>query len=232
MQKIKILLIDDEYLALQLLESFVNESPELELVAKTKSPIEALELLKSESVDLMFLDIQMPVLNGVSLLKSLKNPPATIFTTANSQHALTAFDLNVVDYLLKPFAFQRFSQAVIKAKAHLSKKITENDDQESSSFLSIKANGETVKVYIKDILFIEGLKEYAKILCENELYITFERLKNLEATLPETQFLRVHKSYIINTHRVKSIKGNSLTIGKYVIPVSRSKKEMVAKRIF
>jgi len=159
MQKIKVLLVDDEFLALQLLENFVKEVPELELVAKTKSPVEAQNILNSENIDLLFLDIQMPTLSGVNLLKNLKNPPLTIFTTAYSDYALTAFDLNVIDYLLKPFSFERFLQAVDKAKTQLSKS-TSTNRQEGSIFLSVKAGGKIIKIFFDDILFIEGLKEY------------------------------------------------------------------------
>jgi len=231
MQKIKVLLVDDEFLALQLLENFVKEVPELELVAKTKSPMEAQNILSNTNIDLLFLDIQMPTLSGVNLLKNLKNPPLTIFTTAYSDYALTAFDLNVIDYLLKPFSFERFLQAVHKAQRQLS---TSNPihKKDSPHFLSVKANSKIVKVLVDDILFIEGLKEYVKIVCATDNIVTFERLKNLETILPANQFLRVHKSYIINTAKVTSIEGNLLTIGTHFIPISRGKKEMVVKRIF
>ena len=236
MQKIKVLLVDDEYLALQLLENFVQQVPELELMAKTKSPNEAIDILNRESIDLLFLDIQMPSMSGVSLLESLKDPPVTIFTTAYSDYALTAFDLNVVDYLLKPISFERFSQAVDKAKMQMSNLSTHFVSDQSvdrkSNYLRVKADSKIVKVFFDDILFIEGLKEYIKIVCENERIVTFERLKNLEATLPVNQFLRVHKSYIINTTKVNSVKGNSLTIGAHIIPISRGKKKMVVKRVF
>lgn len=231
MQKIKVLLVDDEFLALQLLENFVKEVPHLELVAKTKSPVEAQNILNRENIDLLFLDIQMPTLSGINLLKNLKNPPLTIFTTAYSDYALTAFDLNVVDYLLKPFSFERFLQAVDKAKTQLPKS-TSTNRKEGSIFLSVKADGKIVKVFFDDILFIEGLKEYVKIVCEKEYIVTFERLKNLEAILPTNQFLRVHKSYLINTAKVTAMEGNLLIIGTHFIPISRSKKEMVVKRIF
>ncbi len=231
MQKIKVLLVDDEYLALQLLENFLQEVPELELVAKTKSPMEAQNILSNTNIDLLFLDIQMPTLSGINLLKNLKNPPLTIFTTAYSDYALTAFDLNVIDYLLKPFSFERFLQAVDKAKTQLSKS-TSTNRKDSPHFLSVKANSKIVKVLVDDILFIEGLKEYVKIVCATENIVTFERLKNLKAILPANQFLRVHKSYIINTTKVTSIEGNLLRIGTHFIPISRGKKEMVVKRIF
>jgi len=238
MQKIKVLIVDDEYLALQLLEIFIKKVPELELVAKTKSPIKAIDILSNhsgeaegESIDLLFLDIQMPTLSGVNLLKDLNNPPLTIFTTAYADYALTAFDLNAVDYLLKPFSFERFLQAVEKVKKQLTK-VSSMDQMEVAQFLSVRADSKIVKVFYNDILFIEGLKEYAKIVCEQEYVVTFERLKNLEAILPSDQFLRVHKSYIINTSKAKSIKGNLVTIGDHEIPISRGKKEMVVKRVF
>lgn len=236
MQIIKVLLVDDEYLALQLLDNFVQQVPELELVAKTKSPNEAIDILNRESIDLLFLDIQMPSMSGVNLLESLKDPPVTIFTTAYSDYALTAFDLNVVDYLLKPISFERFSQAVDKAKMQMSNPSTQFVSDQSvdrkPNYLRVKADSKIVKVFFDDILFIEGLKEYIKIVCENERIVTFERLKNLEAILPANQFLRVHKSYIINTTKVNSVKGNSLTIGAHLIPISRGKKKMVVKRVF
>jgi len=237
MKKIKVLIVDDEYLALQLLENFIEEVQELELVGKTKSPVAALDLLNQESIDLLFLDIQMPTLSGVNLLKSLKNPPLTIFSTAYSDYAVAAFDLNVVDYLLKPFSFERFLQAVHKAKSQLHNLALRSasnsiNKEEDPYFLSVKANSKVVKVFYDEILFIEGLKEYVKMVCENERIVTFERLKNMEAILPADQFLRVHKSYIVNTEKVTSVKGNLLTIGTHLIPISRSKKKMVIQKIF
>ncbi|MFT4565450.1 MAG: DNA-binding LytR/AlgR family response regulator [Saprospiraceae bacterium] len=237
MKKIKVLLVDDEYLGLQLLETFVKKVPELELVAKTKSPLAALDIINRSTIDLLFLDIQMPTLSGVNLLKKLKNPPLTIFTTAYSDYALAAYDLNVVDYLLKSFSFERFLQAVDKAKTQLYNHRTQAvahavNNKEVPCFLRVKANSKIVKVFFDEILFIEGLKEYVKIVCKKERIVTFERLKNLEAILPANQFLRVHKSYLVNTTKVTSVKGNKLTIGTHLIPISRGKKEMVVKRVF
>lgn len=237
MKKIKVLLVDDEYLALQLLENFIKNLPELELVATTESPIEAADILNKNSIDLLFLDIQMPTLSGVNLLKTLKHPPITIFTTGYSEYALEAFDLNVVDYLLKPFSFERFLQAVNKAKAQLpvpsAPAVSVSKEMETfPTYITIKADAKIVKVYLADILFIEGLKEYVKIVCEKEKFVTFERLKNLEATLPNSQFLRIHKSYIVHIPKVKAIEGNLLFIGTYKVPISRVKKEEVVAKIF
>jgi DNA-binding LytR/AlgR family response regulator len=238
MEKINVLLVDDEYLALQLLENFANKLPELAIVAKTKSPIEALDILNKEKIDLLFLDIQMPTLSGLNLLKTLKEQPATVFTTAYADYALDAFDLNVVDYLLKPFAFERFLQAVNKAKEQIlnrrqiSLPTPVENVQTPLEYLSVKADSKIIKVFLDDILFIEGLREYVRIVCKDEKIVTFERLKNLEATLPDSQFLRVHKSYLINISKVKSIEGNLLTIASYQVPISRGKKDIVVKQVF
>jgi DNA-binding LytR/AlgR family response regulator len=159
MKTYKILLVDDEYLALNLLEQFAKELPDLELVGKCKSPIQALDVLQRDAIDILFLDIQMPVLSGTNLLKTLQRPPATIFTTAYSEHAVEAFDLNAVDYLLKPFSFERFLQAVNKAKDFLNKKGTpqysahfegqksENEAESTKEYMVAKVDGRIEKIY-------------------------------------------------------------------------------------
>ncbi|MCG8331979.1 MAG: LytTR family DNA-binding domain-containing protein [Chitinophagales bacterium] len=231
------LIVDDEYLALNLLETFISKTPGLELVAKTKSPIEALEILEREQVDLLFLDIQMPELTGNKLLKSLHNPPQVVFTTAYSDYAIEAFELNVLDYLLKPFSFERFLQAVNKAKiTHRQKLILEHsptvNPDKSAEFITIKVDGKIVKLKIEEIFFVEGLKEYVRLVCQSGRYVTFERMKNLEAMLPDHLFIRVHKSYIVAHNHVRALNGNRLEINEYLIPVSRSKREEVVEKIF
>lgn len=241
MSIIKTLLVDDEYLALNLLEEFISNIPDLEIVAKVKSGIKALEILNQQPIDLLFLDIQMPVLSGNSLLKTIKNPPLTIFTTAYSEYAIEAFDLNAIDYLLKPFSFERFLQSVNKAKEQLitkQKNITQTTINQAINiksdklFFTIKVDGRIQKVFFDDILFIEGLKEYVRIHCREKRYVTLESLKNLETQLPQHQFLRVHKSFIIATDKVESLEGNLLEICTKKIPISRSKREEVVKAIF
>ncbi|MCB0567863.1 MAG: response regulator transcription factor [Phaeodactylibacter sp.] len=238
MNTIKTLLVDDEYLALNLLEEFIKKVPELEAVGKVKSPIKALEILNQQAVDLMFLDIQMPTLSGNSLLRTLKSPPLTIFTTAYSDYAVEAFGLNAVDYLLKPFSFERFLQAVNKAKEQLnySNRVVESAElvlpRQSRDFFSIKVDGKVVKVHFEDILFIEGLKEYVRFVCRDARHVTLESLKNLEELLPADNFLRVHKSYIVARNKVQSLNGNMLEIGAFKIPISRSKREEIVQAIF
>ena len=238
MKTIKALLVDDEYLALNLLETFIQKVPGLEVVGKVKSPITALEILNQQAVDLMFLDIQMPALSGNSLLRTLQHPPLTIFTTAYSDYAVEAFGLNAVDYLLKPFSFERFLQAVNKAREQLDysgragKQAQLVLPGESRDFFSIKVDGKVVKVRFADILFIEGLKEYVRFVCRDARHVTLESLKNLEELLPADNFLRVHKSYIVAKDKVQSLNGNMLEIGQFKIPISRSKREEVVQAIF
>lgn len=233
-QVTKTLLVDDEYLALNLMEEFTKQIPDLSVVDKVKSPLEALKVLQEQSIDLLFLDIQMPTLSGTNLLRSLRNPPVTIFTTAYSEYAIEAFDLNAIDYLLKPFAFERFLQSVNKAKEHL---ILRNAPtlvipKQSDNFFTIKVDGKLTKVHLNDILFVEGLNEYIRIVCRNARHVTYERLGKIEDLLPSDRFLRVHKSYIIAKDKVESLEGNRLCIEEHKIPISRSKKDWAVELIF
>ncbi len=232
---IRTLLVDDEYLALNLLEAYVQQVPDLELIGKEKLPIKALERLQQGQVDLLFLDIQMPVLSGNNLLRTLQNPPLVIFTTAYTEYAIEAYDLNVVDYLLKPFPFERFLQAVQKAKQLLNARQGANSGESNSppGFLSLKVDGKLVKVFLEDILYIEGLKEYVRFVCSgNRRYVTLESLRNLEELLPAQQFSRVHKSYIVAKTKVSALDGNMLEIGTVKIPISRGKRDEVVADIF
>jgi DNA-binding LytR/AlgR family response regulator len=228
-------LVDDEFLALNLLEEFVKKIPELEIVDKVKSPVKALDILNREPVDLLFLDIQMPTLSGTDMLKTLQNPPITIFTTAYADYAVEAFGLNAIDYLLKPFSFERFLQAVNKAKERLLFNRSATGiflPAQSKDFFTAKVDGKLVKIRFNEILFIEGLKEYVRIVCKDARHVTLESLKNLEQLLPEDNFIRVHKSFIIAKDKVQQLNGHMLEIGKHKIPISRSKREEVVEWIF
>ncbi len=230
---IRTLLVDDEYLALNLLEEFLKHLPDIEVVGKAKSAMAALDILHRTPVDLLFLDIQMPTLSGVNMLKTLQHPPVVVFTTAYADYAVQAFDLNAVDYLLKPFSFERFLQAVNKAKEHIRQSATGSRQLEDErDTLVIKVDGKLVKLHLADILFVEGLKEYVRFVCTNGKYVTLESLKNLEETLPAHAFVRVHKSYIVACNKVQSLLGNMLEIGSHRIPISREKKDEVVQIIF
>ncbi len=231
------LLVDDEHLALGLLENFCRQLPELVVVGSCRSAIEARQRLASEAVDILFLDIQMPVLSGTNLLRTLPQVPATIFTTAYSEHAAEAFDLNAVDYLLKPFSFERFLQAVGKAQAFLKKQevaavaaaLVENP---APGYLVCKVDGRLEKIFFSDIIAVEGMREYVKIICPARQFITLESMKNMEDALPTGEFVRVHKSHIVAKRAVRSLDGNLLVLEKGKVPVSRERKEVVVRSIF
>lgn len=240
MKKLRVLIVDDEYLAMNIIENFLQHLEEFEIVAKVKSPITALNMLQEQAIDLLFLDIQMPTLSGNQLLRSLKHPPVTIFTTAYTDYAIEAYDLNVVDYLLKPFSFERFLQAIQKAKEQLNSAQPPAPTLPDApvpapagkDFFSVKVDGKVQKIKFDEILFIEGLKEYVRIVCQAGKYVTLESLRNLEDILPAGKFLRVHKSYIVAIGKVNALNGNMLEIGPVKIPVSRDKKEEVLKAVF
>ena len=229
---IRCLLVDDEHFALALLEKFIGDTPGLEVVATCRSPVRAVEILQQEPVDLLFLDIQMPVLSGVNLLRTITRKPVTIFTTAYPQHAVEAFDLNAVDYLLKPFSFERFLQAVDKARALLATREAATTEK-PTGHLNVKADRQWIKIPVAEIRYIEGWKEYVKIYTEHDKIVTLESLNNLENALPATHFLRVHKSYIIAKDRVLRMDGSELVLaGDVRVTVARARKKAVQGILF
>jgi len=229
MSTIRCLLVDDEHLALALLEKYIGQIPDLEVVGACKSPIRAVELLQQEAVDALFLDIQMPFLSGINLLRSISNKPVTVFTTAYTQHAHEAYDLDAVDYLLKPFSFERFSHAVQKIRHALSLRGAPAGPE---GMLTVRSERRLVKIPYDDILYVEGWKEYVKIHTGQGKIVTLESLSHLEATLPPEHFLRVHKSYIVAKAHATQLDGADLLIGKARIPVSRTRRSQVIGALF
>lgn len=209
---LKVILVDDEPLALDVLEAHVSKIPDLEIVAKCNNALEANEALGSMDIDLMFLDIQMPQLTGIELLKSLSNPPMVIFTTAYSDYALEGFELNVVDYLMKPISFDRFFKAVNKAIDRFKSQSSELSFQGEEPFFFVKADKKLIKVNFDDILYIEGLKDYVIIKQNESRVITLQTMKSLQEKLPDSIFKRIHRSYIINVKQIKAIVGNMVEI--------------------
>lgn len=233
--QLKTLIVDDEYLALNLVEGFLLQLPYIKIIGKVTSPIKALEILQKESVDLLFLDIQMPILSGTNLLKTLKKPPITILTTAYSEYAIEAFELQVADYLLKPFSFERLLKAVQRAKemANIGSQIKESTlPTDSRKSISLKSDGKLIKLNYDEILFIEGYGEYVQFVTPEKRITVLQTLKGLEETLPNNIFLRVHKSFIINISAPSVIEGNVLEIAKFKIPISRDKREIVIEKVF
>lgn len=224
--------LDDEPLALDLLEDNISKVPFLNLLGKCNNTKEALDLLESGNIDLIFLDIEMPNISGINFLKSLKNKPMVIFVTAYQKYALEGFELDVLDYLLKPVSFDRFHKAALKALEYYSylnnAETTRND---SPKFIFVKADYKIIKINISDILYIEGLKDYIKIYAGSKPILTLSSLKALENKLPPKDFVRVHKSYIIAIQKIESIGKSRIKILDKEIPISENFREHFFKVI-
>ena len=207
---IKTIIVDDEPLAIDILEAFVSNMPNLQLVAKCENAFEANEVLQQQKVDLMFLDIQMPQLNGVDFLKSLSNPPCVIFTTAYPEFAMEGFELNAVDYLVKPISMDRFMKAVNKVSEKLASK--QETEENSENFFFVKADKKLVKINFDDIVYIEGLKDYVIIKNETSRVITLQTMKSLEDKLPPHIFRRIHRSFIVNMNKIQALDGSVVEV--------------------
>jgi DNA-binding LytR/AlgR family response regulator len=225
---ISCVIVDDEPLARSLLKDYVSKIPSLKLVDVCSSPLAAMEVLKANTVDLMFLDIQMPEITGISLLKILKKRPLVVLTTAYSEYALESYELDVVDYLLKPITFQRFLQAVDKVSSRLQQPATPVENVAPSAaqpFIFVKDGTKLVKVKWEDILYIEGLKDYVTIHTRQQKIISLQRLKTLEEQLPSEQFIRIHNSFIVALSAIDSVQKNEVHIGQASLPISDSYKK-------
>ena len=221
------ILIEDEPLARKGLENFIAKVPRLVFRGSFPNPLPAMEMLESEPVDLIFLDIKMPELSGLSFLKTLENPPAVIITTAYPNYALQGFELNVTDYLLKPFSFERFLASVNKVKPNHAPHIhPANDD-----FIFIKSNQKIEKVCFDEVLFIKAMENYVIIQTETRKLIAYLTLKAVEDFFPESRFAKIHKSYIIAIPKIDSIEGNQIHIGDYAIPFNRNQKSKILESI-
>lgn len=220
--KIKCVAIDDEPLALRQISSYIEKTPFLEQIALCQSAFEALELLESKDVDLLFVDINMPDLNGLDFVKSLNKRPQIIFTTAYSEYAIDGFQVDAIDYLLKPIAYTSFLKAVNKARMWFEMKLQKPlVDNELNKELFVKSEYKIVRIVLSDILYIESANEYIRIhLDNNEVITTLMRLKNIEEQLSNTHFMRVHRSFIVALDKIKEIERNRIIMGyKIVIPV-------------
>jgi DNA-binding LytR/AlgR family response regulator len=227
------IIIDDEPLSRKGLKEYVLDTDFLTLAGEFENPLKAMDVLLQKTVHLMFLDIQMPKLNGVEFIKSLQHPPLVIFTTAYPQYALDGFDVNAVDYLLKPFSFERFLKAAMKARSLLTGYTVQKEplQAESPSHFFIKVDSKLIKIRFDEIIFVEALQNYVAIHTVTKKYVTYLTLKNLEEQLPAGNFVKIHKSYIIAIARVDSIEGNEVKMGSHSLPISRTGKEEVLERI-
>jgi DNA-binding LytR/AlgR family response regulator len=212
---IKAIIVDDEPLAHVVLETYISQLPEIELVKKCENAFEANEALRSHHIDLIFLDIQMPQLSGIDFLKTLSNPPCVIFTTAYPDYAVEGFELNAVDYLLKPISLERFLKAVNKVSDKIDSRKNEHEvvvHDSPDDFFFVKADKKLVKINFNEILYVEGLKDYVIIRQDGGRVITLQTMKSLEDRLPTSKFKRIHRSYIVNIKKITAILGNMVEL--------------------
>jgi two-component system, LytTR family, response regulator len=230
--KMNCLIVDDEPVARKGIAEYISEVDFLNLVAECENPLKASSYLSQQAVDLIFLDIHMPRLSGIDFLKTLKNPPLIIFTTAYSEYALEGYSLDVVDYLVKPITFERFLKAAQKAMEVYSLKHLAGQPREvQADYFFVKCDSKFEKIFYNEVHYIEAMQNYSVIHVQNRKLITYITMTSLENQLPKEQFLKVHKSFIVSVPHIKAIEGNEILIGDARIPISRNLKDEVVNQI-
>jgi len=231
--QIKAVIIDDEPLARKGLEEYIGDIDFLELQASFDNPLQAASLLSAGQTDLLFLDIEMPKITGLEFFRTLKDPPPVIFTTAYPQYALEGFEVNALDYLVKPVSFDRFLKAALKAKEFYDVRHRNQDAGEAGrgDYFFIKTDGQLVRVDYDDILFVEAVQNYVTVHTANKKMLTYLTFRAVEEYLPQERFIKVHKSYIVAAAKIDAIEGNDIRIGDRHIPVSRNQKEDVMEKL-
>ena len=236
--KIRCVVVDDEHLAREYIINYIAKIPQLELVGDFNSPLKAMDLIKEKKVDLIFLDIQMPDITGIDFMKSLEKKPEVIFTTAYQEYAIEGFNINATDYLLKPFSFERFFQAVNKVIDHVGLRsenkikvpeLPQNETKIADGFLTVKADRKLYKINFDHIIYIEGQRAYVTFHTENKRITALASLKDLEESLPEGDFIRIHKSYIVSVKEILSLEGNIIEVNNVKLPVGKNYKDTVLK---
>jgi len=229
MSNIKCIVIEDEPLATKILTDYILQVPFLELQATFKDAILATDFLRHNSTDLIFLDIHLPKLKGMAFLKTLSNPPSVIVTTAYHQYAVEGFDLNVTDYLLKPFEFDRFLVAVGKVKTAGMNKQDSNENRDTKDFIFLNAERKKVKILFSDIVYIESQREYIKIVTTKKEYLSKMSTHEIEDILPSNLFKRIHRSYIISLNKIESYTAETVDVNGIPIPIGRDYRNVLEK---
>jgi DNA-binding LytR/AlgR family response regulator len=225
---IKCIIVEDETLAQNVIQSHLQKTEQFELVSICSNALEAKEALNKQDVDLIFLDIQLPGMTGLNFLRNLQNPPLVVLTTAYSEYALESYEFNVIDYLLKPISYERFSKTINKiVEGKLFNSVSKENENTLRDHIFIKSNNKFFKVNFAEIIYIEGMKDYLKIHTPDFKLVTHQTMSEMEKILPEKQFIRVHKSYIISLAHIKSIYGNNIEMNKASIPIGINYKERV-----
>jgi len=232
---INCVIIDDEPLARKGLREYISDVDFLQLVGEYDNALKAAEMISKGDVQLLLLDIQMPKITGLDFMKTLQKPVPVIFTTAFPQYALDGFELNALDYLVKPISFDRFLKAALRAKEYYEVRQKNETAKvaapESQDYFFIKADNKLVKISYNDILFVEALQNYVVVHTQEKKHITYLTFKSVEEYLPSNQFIKVHKSYIISAAKIDSIEGNDIRIGQHHIPISRNLKDEVMDKL-
>ena len=235
MMKTKCLIVDDEPIAIQVINAHLDKIPNIEIVAKSRNALEAMEVLRLKAVDLIFLDIQMPQITGIDFIKTLSNPPKIIITTAYREFALDGFDLEVLDYLLKPISFERFLKALNRYYKSIPNDLNpvQNNsvNKEESAFINIKADRKVLKVRLADIFYIEGLKDYVKIHTLEKVIITKENIGHIDEKLSEAGFLRIHRSFIVSIEKIKAFTAEIIEINNKELPIGLVYKNIVLNKL-
>jgi DNA-binding LytR/AlgR family response regulator len=226
---IRYLIIDDEPSSQRIIKNFMQEYEQFMLIGTCKNAVEAIKAMNTENIDLLFLDINMPELTGLEMLKSIKNPPLTVITTAYRDYAFESYELDVIDYLHKPFSKDRFDKSVQKVIHYLQKDATKTN-QSTKDYFFIKTDKKQIRLNFSEVLYIESLGDYCKLHTENGSYITHNTLKNLESSLSE-DFSRVHKSYIVNISKIDYIEGNYIKIRNDEVPIGQSFRQNIQQMI-
>ncbi len=231
--KIKCLIVDDEPLAVEVIESYLQKLNDFEIAGKCSSAVEAFEILQKKHIELIFLDIQMPELTGLEFLRSMKSPPKIIFTTAHREYAADGFELDAVDYLLKPVSFERFLKSLEKfyKLCEPDYKVFSANQSGENDFIYVKENKRAVKIHFNEILYIESLKDYVVIHTDTKNVISKIPISNLEEQLPAGKFLRIHRSFIVSIPRIDAFTSYSVEIGKKELTIGRTYKNSVLKKL-
>ncbi|HEU4497071.1 MAG TPA: LytTR family DNA-binding domain-containing protein, partial [Flavobacterium sp.] len=230
------IIVDDEPIAQEILENYISQTSHLHLAGKCSSAFEAMAMLHAEKIDLMFLDIKMPALTGLDMLKTLSSPPKVILTTAFSEFAVESYEYGISDYLLKPVSFERFLKAVnrLSAPKHIDFPAAgeQGDTSAKASFMFFKADKKIYKFYLSEIVFFEGCGNYVKVHAQNKnTILVLDKLSELEEKLPSGEFIRVHKSFIANLSHISMIEGNIIKAAQKEIPISKTYKELLMKAL-
>lgn len=219
---IRCIAVDDSPLALDLLESYISKVEDLSLERKCTNAIEATDVLGKTKIDLIFLDIQMPDVTGIELLKTMRVRPKVIFTTAFPDYAVEGFDLDATDYLLKPFSFERFVKAVNKVRTQLDIGRSHEQQDKEPQHIFVRSGYDTVKIFLDDILYVEAMKDYVRFVTKTQKFLSLKSMKEVITELPEDQFIRVHRSFIVPKAKISRVSPQKLSVDKYEIPIGES----------